>query len=314
MQHVDEDGQVAWIAEHADIESDYVRQVLALQFEYMVGAGIITGVDDFTFGVYEPAELRGASKVVDTDRLARDAEERLAIPKEIADRVFEYELAFLKMRGLVADSEREPLQGEDLIEQLKQQHCWEKTDRVPGNAAMTLFRRRARLHQSLWRSERGYSMGGQLQKSGERRPIGSRLELEDGREQGLNFLSELARQAVTARLSSPQPHEMINEERLWSDLLSSMPMCYNLFGHLWNDPGLATRVLRSWGLELPGEVEEVIFEWSPGRLDSGYINNRSAFDVAFLLRLPDGERGALGVETKYHEVPVARRHPRAASS
>jgi hypothetical protein len=97
IEYVDEDGQVAWIAEHADIESDYVRQVLALEFEYMVGAGIITGVDDFTFGVYEPAELRGASKVVDTDRLARDAEERLAIPKEVADKVFEHELAFLKM-------------------------------------------------------------------------------------------------------------------------------------------------------------------------------------------------------------------------
>jgi hypothetical protein len=115
LEYVDEDGQVAWIAEHADIESDYVRQVLALEFEYMVGAGIITGVDDFTFGVYEPAELRGASKVVDTDRLARDAEERLAIPKGVADKVFEHELAFLKMRGLVADSEREPLQGEDPI-------------------------------------------------------------------------------------------------------------------------------------------------------------------------------------------------------
>jgi len=36
-------------------------------------------------------------------------------------------------------------------------------------------------------------------------------------------------------------------------------------------------------------------------LPGQYLENRSAFDVAFELALDDGGRGILGVETKYHE-------------
>jgi hypothetical protein len=46
----------------------------------------------------------------------------------------------------------------------------------------------------------------------------------------------------------------------------------------------------------------VRFEWSPGRRSPGeYLENRSAFDVAFEFELEKGGRGVLGVETKYHE-------------
>jgi hypothetical protein len=46
----------------------------------------------------------------------------------------------------------------------------------------------------------------------------------------------------------------------------------------------------------------VHFEWSPGRrLPGEYLENATAFDVAFELELADGRRGILGIETKYHE-------------
>ena len=99
-------------------------------------------------------------------------------------------------------------------------------------------------------------------------------------------------------------------ERLWSDLLSSMPMCFNLFGELWDAPEAATTALKGWFADVPGAVGELRFEWSPARLDPSYLGNRSAFDVAFLLDLPGGARGVVGVETKYHEHAHVEARPR----
>jgi hypothetical protein len=54
----------------------------------------------------------------------------------------------------------------------------------------------------------------------------------------------------------------------------------------------------------------VRFEWSPGRWLTGqYLENRSAFDVAFELELEGGGLGLLGVETKYHEHCKAEKAP-----
>ena len=198
----------------------------------------------------------------------------------------------------------------DFHEQLKRKKCWEKSDRVPGDAAMTRFRRQARLHQALWRARHDYPIGGQRRKGGDRRPVGSRLELEGAIQHGWNFLTPNTRDAVAARLATPQPEQMLDEERLWSDLLSSMPMCFNLFGELWNDRTLATSALRAWGVDAPGEVDRINFEWSPGRLDRDYLHNKSAFDAAFILRLPNAEKGVVGVEAKYHEAAVREKPPR----
>jgi len=117
-----------------------------------------------------------------------------------------------------------------------------------------------------------------------------------------NFLSEAARSAVHGRLANPEPHQTLDEDRLYCDLLSSMPMCFNLFGPLQHDLALADRAVRAWWPSVPGRVRAVRFEWSPGRrLPGQYLENRSAFDVAFELELENGARGVLGVETKYHE-------------
>jgi hypothetical protein len=40
------------------------------------------------------------------------------------------------------------------------------------------------------------------------------------------------------------PLLLLDERRLWCDLLSSMPLCFNLMGPLWADPTLATGVDR----------------------------------------------------------------------
>ncbi len=186
--------------------------------------------------------------------------------------------------------------------ELAEQHCAFDLDCVAGRPDVTDFKKRARWQQAWWRQLNSLPLG--AHSSGEPRtvkPNGSKIEESAARSTGGNFLSAAIRSAVEYRLAHPQPNQMLREQRLRADLLSSMPMCFNLFGELQESSArLAAAVDQLWP-DHPGEGVEVRFEWSPGRLDPQYLNNKSAFDVAFLLDLGDQQRGVIGVETKYHE-------------
>ena len=194
-----------------------------------------------------------------------------------------------------------PAAAESSRQELEKEHCGVESDAASGQPEVTRFKRAARLHQARWRQEHGLLMGGRTSRAGAWTPVGSRLNLDEARRSGANFLTELSKRAVEHRLGNPEPYQMLDEVRLRSDLLSSMPMCFNLFGALWGDLSRAETAVRSWFPDAPGRVNEVRFEWSPGRRDPEYLGNQSALDAALLLKLPDGARGVVGVETKYHE-------------
>lgn len=189
--------------------------------------------------------------------------------------------------------------------ELRAHDCREQVDIVSGDPETTRFKQQARLHQALWRESRDYPIGSQpmCPEPGETsRPLGSRMDVPVARKSGANFLNEEIYRVVQNRLANPQPHQTLDADRLHCDLLSSMPMCFNLFGVLQSDLEMADRAVHAWWPDVPGCVCAVHFEWSPGRrLKGEYLENRSAFDVAFELELPDGGRGVFGVETKYHE-------------
>lgn len=188
-------------------------------------------------------------------------------------------------------------------DELASAHCLFGVDRVPGAPVeVSEFKRRARWQQAWWREQRGLPIGEHVPpRSNTPVPNGSRIRHEEACRDGLNFLSPEIVTAVKHRLANPQPHQTLDERRLWSDLLSSMPLCFNLFGELHGDPErLTTATDRLWP-DHPGGTPTLVFEWSPGRRDPEYLDNRSAFDVAILLDLADGRRGAIGIETKHHE-------------
>ncbi len=97
--NINEEGQVAWIAEHADLPADVVAKVLDLEFEFMVGVGIVD-LPDYEFRYYTREQLAGSPHVVDTEMLARDAEQVLGIFAEVARQIYDTEQKFLEMRGL----------------------------------------------------------------------------------------------------------------------------------------------------------------------------------------------------------------------
>lgn len=169
---------------------------------------------------------------------------------------------------------------------------------------MTAFRRELRYQQAAWREACGHPIGTQpiIPRDGRSaRLLGSRLPLDYAQETGANFLTSAARNAVEVRLAETEPHQMLDRQRLWADLLSSMPLCFNLFGDLAADRDLADSAVQALWPDAPGRVLEVRFEHSPGRLDPAYLGNLSAFDAAFVLQLDEGRSGVVAVETNYHE-------------
>ena len=107
-------------------------------------------------------------------------------------------------------------------------------DRVAHDPETTNFKRLARVHQNKWREKNNLPIGAHdISKKNEPplfRPLGSRIDLAYAKQHHSNFLNDLIWAAVEDRLSNPQEHQTLKEDRLYSDLLSSMPMCFNLFG------------------------------------------------------------------------------------
>lgn len=115
-----------------------------------------------------------------------------------------------------------------------------------------------------------------------------------------NYLSTPAREQVQKAVTdAPRTGALLFRPRLWVDLLSSQPLCFNLFGPLAADLELATTALRQIWPDIRA-VRDIRFEWSPGRNDATYTANRSAFDVFIEY---DGDHGHsfIGIEVKYHE-------------
>lgn len=177
-------------------------------------------------------------------------------------------------------------------------------------ASDSAFQRRARLMQSLWRDVQGYPIG-------EHRgtPLGSRLAMPWAEDTLANYLTETIREVVRREVFGRRgdQQKLFGYPRIVNDLLSSQPLCFNLFGELQQDLPLASCVIADLTQGRASEVTRIEFEHSPGRGDLAYTGDASAFDVFIEYRTPAGGIGFLGVEVKYHENlqnPAARHRPR----
>jgi len=133
------------------------------------------------------------------------------------------------------------------------------------------------------------------------RLLGSMLPKEVvEREPGLNFLDPGIASYVNRRIPIVQAADgTIEVDRLRRNMLSSMPLCFNLFGYFRLHPSETSRVLqRLLKLDIAA-IECLEVEWAP---DSDlHLRDRTAFDAFIAYRRSDGGRGFLGIETKYTE-------------
>ncbi len=112
------------------------------------------------------------------------------------------------------------------------------------------FKAAARFLQALWREDRGLAIGTHVNRREPHRPrrLGSRISTAAGA-LGANFLHPDIVPVVTRALAYREPGAAYDVDRLKTNLLSSQPLAFNLFGPLTRDPGLATRFVTEF---LPG--------------------------------------------------------------
>jgi hypothetical protein len=188
-----------------------------------------------------------------------------------------------------------------------------------GGQAMTAFKREARWRQHRWAVDE-LSVAGFGAHAGRRTdPDVAPDEIENGTklrdsdaEAGTNFLTPAIHQVAKERVAAKQDYETLDAARLYRDLLSSMPMAFNLFG----EASLAANAISREELAaLFGVVADgpssLLFEWSPGRRSEHYTRDRTAFDVALLLGDAREPQTVIGVETKYHEHSANEKRPAA---
>ncbi len=130
---------------------------------------------------------------------------------------------------------------------------------------------------------------------------------------GRNFLSPAIHRLALQEWLMCEEDAAIDDERLFGNALSSMPLVFNMFAPMAIDRRLATAVFREL---LPGfvrSVERIQFEHSPGRRDERFLADRSAVDIAVQVITPTGEPGTIFIEVKYSESmegPAARMRDR----
>jgi ADP-ribosylglycohydrolase len=117
-----------------------------------------------------------------------------------------------------------------------------------------------------------------------------------GADRGQNFLGDDVVRAVEERLAEGQHSGIVDKHRLYRNLLSSQPACFNLFGPFLSDPAALLGWVR-WLDPEAVQVERIRFEWAPDRKE--HFDGGSAFD-AFIEYRAAGPR-FLAVECKYAE-------------
>ncbi len=156
------------------------------------------------------------------------------------------------------------------------------------------FKKRMRFHQGWWRAfVLAEEPGDHPIRTGE--SICNTILNGRGDPQK-NFLSQKILEAVvqTKKERKPTSSGILEEDRLFNNLLSSQPLCFNFFGELKVDTEFALQILQQFWPELT-QVKEVIFEFAPVK---NYTNDKSAFDVAFEVMVNE-QSGLIGLECKY---------------
>jgi len=166
----------------------------------------------------------------------------------------------------------------------------ERFGAIPNESGL---KRKMRLHQGWWRTNVLSQEAGFHPKKENERICNTIL---DGEESKNNYLTKNSYIAVQQTLNerSEQDSGLMEQDRLFNNLLSSQPLCFNFFGELKADLEFGLSVLRHFYPNLT-KLRKVIFEFAP---IEKYTKDNSAFDIAFEVEEND-KIGLIGWECKY---------------
>lgn len=156
--------------------------------------------------------------------------------------------------------------------------------------------KRMRLHQGWYRA---FVLGQIPGVHPKKKEVTICSSIDNGKETKLNFIDEFAVRAIedTFKLRTDGAKGMIDEYRLYNNLLSSQPLCFNFFGRLKYNKPLATKLISHFYPTIK-EVTDILFEFAPNASSNG---DNSAHDIAIEFIDESGKTGLIGLECKYTE-------------
>lgn len=136
------------------------------------------------------------------------------------------------------------------------------------------------------------------------RTVSTLLPLEEvERDPGLNFIDpavlSYANERVPGVLNSGGTLEV---DRLRRNMLSSMPLCFNLFGAIRSSPEAPAFLSEAFATDI-ARIDVIECEWAPN--PDAHLRDRTAFDAYIAYRDSQDRKAFIGVETKYTE-PFSR--------
>ena len=136
--------------------------------------------------------------------------------------------------------------------------------------------------------------------SGRYRALGSYLDADEvAANPGLNFLSEAALAHADERIAAVKAEGgTLDPVRLKRNMLSSMPLCFNLFGTMRAEPA-SIEVFQELFDPATTRIVDMICEWAP-QPPSEYLNDRTAFDAVVFYETAAGPKFC-AIETRYTE-------------
>ena len=161
--------------------------------------------------------------------------------------------------------------------------------------------------QSWYREvQLGVEAGG----SGTYAALGSYLHADAvAAQRDLNFLHPAAHEHAETRGREVQAEGgSLDPKRLFHNMLSSMPLCFNLFGAMRGEHEAFLPVFRELFDPDATKISEIICEWAPSA-PSASLGDRTAFD-AVIFYVAGAESRFVGIETKYTEPFSAKPYDR----
>ncbi len=156
---------------------------------------------------------------------------------------------------------------------------------------------RYRLHQSWYRQ---HVLGvGPGERPGRRSSlVGNTLDRDAVRQNPrLNFVNDAAYESALRRADEVQLEGgTLEAERLFHNLLSSMPMCFNVFGAIGHVPAFGEVVQQVMDPEMMS-IDQAVCEITP----TPALGDRTAFDAMLRGTGAKGNARFIGIETKYTE-------------
>lgn len=179
-------------------------------------------------------------------------------------------------------------------------------DLGPQSSSDNSFTAKARKLQSLWRVQNGLEIGigperNSVDKNGQPSYYGNMIK--DGESNGRNFFYPETFAYAQWRVKTKLKEETINDYRLFNNLMSSMPMAFNLFHPLMmlhvQNPAAVDRMIQNAFSDLPiYKINEIGLEFIPTPIEH-YTNDKSAMDAFISFFDKEGGEHIIAIETKY---------------